>query len=93
MSDTVTIEINGQPFEAPKGAMVIQVADEAGIDIPRFCYHKKLSVAANSVPEAAALVAAHSRIMSGRTSARGPFWLSWAISALILRSSCAEIST
>jgi len=48
MSDsTVTIEINGQPYEAPKGAMVIQVADEAGIDIPRFCYHKKLSVAAN----------------------------------------------
>jgi NADH-quinone oxidoreductase subunit G len=43
----VTIEINGQSLKAPKGAMVIQVADEAGIDIPRFCYHKKLSVAAN----------------------------------------------
>ncbi|GMQ75519.1 MAG: NADH-quinone oxidoreductase subunit NuoG [Gammaproteobacteria bacterium] len=43
----VTIEINGQTLEAPKGAMLIQVADEAGIDIPRFCYHKKLSVAAN----------------------------------------------
>ncbi|MCL4136508.1 UNVERIFIED_CONTAM: hypothetical protein GTU68_041558 [Idotea baltica] len=27
--------------------MIIQVADEAGIDIPRFCYHKKLSIAAN----------------------------------------------
>lgn len=48
MSDAmVTIEINGQELQAPKGAMVIQVADEAGIDIPRFCYHKKLSVAAN----------------------------------------------
>ncbi len=45
--DRVTIEINGQAFEAPRGAMVIQVADEAGIAIPRFCYHKKLSVAAN----------------------------------------------
>ncbi len=43
----VTIEINGQSFQAPKGTMVIQVADEAGIDIPRFCYHKKLSIAAN----------------------------------------------
>ncbi|MGD8378145.1 MAG: NADH-quinone oxidoreductase subunit NuoG, partial [Gammaproteobacteria bacterium] len=32
---------------APKGAMLIQVTDEAGIDIPRFCYHEKLSVAAN----------------------------------------------
>jgi len=27
--------------------MIIQAADEAGIDIPRFCYHKKLSIAAN----------------------------------------------
>jgi NADH-quinone oxidoreductase subunit G len=45
--DRITIEINGQSLEAPKGAMVIQVADEAGIEIPRFCYHKKLSVAAN----------------------------------------------
>jgi len=45
--DRVTIEINGRSFEAAKGDMVIQVADEAGIDIPRFCYHKKLSIAAN----------------------------------------------
>ena len=27
--------------------MIIEVADEAGIYIPRFCYHKKLSIAAN----------------------------------------------
>ena len=47
MNDLVTIEINGQSLQAQKGDMVIQVADEAGIDIPRFCYHKKLSVAAN----------------------------------------------
>ena len=45
--DTVTIEIDGRPCEARKGAMVIEVADAAGIAIPRFCYHKKLSVAAN----------------------------------------------
>ena len=45
--DTVTIEIDGRACEARKGAMVIEVADEAGITIPRFCYHKKLSVAAN----------------------------------------------
>ena len=48
MSDsTVNIEINGQPVEAPRGAMIIEVADRHGIRIPRFCYHKKLSVAAN----------------------------------------------
>ena len=46
-TDTVTIEINGEQIQAPKGSMVIQVADAAGIYIPRFCYHKKLSVAAN----------------------------------------------
>ena len=48
MSDThVTIEINGVEMQAPKGAMLIELADQAGINIPRFCYHKKLSVAAN----------------------------------------------
>nr|MBS0019973.1 (2Fe-2S)-binding protein [Gammaproteobacteria bacterium] len=43
----VNIEIDGKPLKASRGAMVITVADEAGIYIPRFCYHKKLSVAAN----------------------------------------------
>lgn len=41
------IEIDGKPFEVENGKMIIEVADEAGIHIPRFCYHKKLSVAAN----------------------------------------------
>ncbi len=45
--DTVTIEIDGRACEARKGAMVIEAADAAGVAIPRFCYHKKLSVAAN----------------------------------------------
>ncbi|MDP3560258.1 MAG: NADH-quinone oxidoreductase subunit NuoG [Legionellaceae bacterium] len=42
-----TIEINGKVFEAENGKTIIEVADEVGIPIPRFCYHKKLSVAAN----------------------------------------------
>lgn len=42
-----TIEINGQTVEANDGQMVIDAADDSGIYIPRFCYHKKLSVAAN----------------------------------------------
>ena len=42
-----TIEINGNKFEAENGKMIIEVADEANIHIPRFCYHKKLSIAAN----------------------------------------------
>lgn len=43
----VTIEIDGQKLEAESGAMLIEVADKAGIHIPRFCYHDKLSIAAN----------------------------------------------
>ncbi len=46
MSD-IEIEIDGKPLKAKPNSMVIQVADEAGIYIPRFCYHKHLSIAAN----------------------------------------------
>ena len=42
-----TIEINGQTIEAEAGSMLIRAADDAGIYIPRFCYHDKLSIAAN----------------------------------------------
>ena len=41
------IEIDGKKIEVENGKMIIEVADEHGIHIPRFCYHKKLSVAAN----------------------------------------------
>lgn len=41
------IEIDGIKLKTREGAMVIEAADEAGIYIPRFCYHKKLSIAAN----------------------------------------------
>lgn len=43
----VNIEIDGIPLKVDPTKMIIQAADEAGIDIPRFCYHKKLSIAAN----------------------------------------------
>jgi NADH-quinone oxidoreductase subunit G len=45
--DHVAIEIDGVEMYAPKGSMIIQAADKAGIPIPRFCYHDKLSIAAN----------------------------------------------
>ena len=47
MSETVTIEVNGKPLRAKSGTMLIQVTDANEIEIPRFCYHKKLSIAAN----------------------------------------------
>lgn len=43
----VNIEIDGKQLEAREGSMIIEAADDAGIYIPRFCYHKKLSIAAN----------------------------------------------
>jgi NADH-quinone oxidoreductase subunit G len=45
--DMVNIEIDGKPMQAPKGSMIIQAADKVGIPIPRFCYHRKLAIAAN----------------------------------------------
>ncbi len=45
--DLVNIEVNGEPLKARKGQMIMQVTDPADIYIPRFCYHQKLSVAAN----------------------------------------------
>ena len=45
--DMVNIEIDGKALQAPKGSMIIQAADKAGINIPRFCYHPKLAIAAN----------------------------------------------
>lgn len=41
------IEIDGKKIEVRPGQMIIEAADELGIAIPRFCYHKKLSIAAN----------------------------------------------
>ena len=45
--DMVNIEIDGKALKVPKNSMIIQAADAAGIPIPRFCYHKKLPIAAN----------------------------------------------
>ena len=43
----VKIKINGKTIKVSEKKTIIQVADDNGIDIPRFCYHKKLSIASN----------------------------------------------
>jgi NADH-quinone oxidoreductase subunit G len=43
----VEIELDGQKVEVLEGSMVMHAADKAGTYIPHFCYHKKLSIAAN----------------------------------------------
>ena len=45
--DLVNVEIDGVPVQVAKGSMIIQAADAVGIAIPRFCYHRKLPIAAN----------------------------------------------
>ncbi len=45
--DTIKITVDGHELEARAGQMIIEVTDAAGIYIPRFCYHPKLSIAAN----------------------------------------------
>lgn len=41
------IDIDGKKLQVKEGMTIIEAADEAGIHIPRFCYHKQLSIAAN----------------------------------------------
>ena len=41
------LTVNGQAIEVPSGATVLQACEMAGAEIPRFCYHERLSVAGN----------------------------------------------
>jgi NADH-quinone oxidoreductase subunit G len=45
--ETVKIEVDGIALDVPKNSMIIEATDRAGIPVPRFCYHRKLSIAAN----------------------------------------------
>ncbi|MHA6317384.1 NADH-quinone oxidoreductase subunit NuoG [Altererythrobacter sp. CAU 1778] len=41
------VTVDGQEIEVPDGATVLQAAELAGKEIPRFCYHERLSIAGN----------------------------------------------
>ncbi len=43
----IEIELDGKKVSVPEGSMVMHAADAAGAYVPHFCYHKKLSIAAN----------------------------------------------
>ena len=45
--NNIKIEVDGNIVEALKGQMLIEVTDKNNVYVPRFCYHKKLSIAAN----------------------------------------------
>jgi len=45
--DLVEITIDGMPVAVPPGTTILQAAEEVGVEIPRFCYHDRLSIAGN----------------------------------------------
>ena len=45
--DIIKVEVDGKLIDARKGQMIIEVTDQINTYVPRFCYHEKLSIAAN----------------------------------------------
>ncbi|XP_044506012.1 NADH dehydrogenase [ubiquinone] iron-sulfur protein 1, mitochondrial-like [Mangifera indica] len=45
--DAIEVFVDGYPVKIPKGFTVLQACEVAGVDIPRFCYHSRLSIAGN----------------------------------------------
>lgn len=44
---TITVKINGEEQEVEQGMTVLQACEQAGVEVPRFCYHERLSIAGN----------------------------------------------
>ena len=47
MSDLRKVVIDGNEIEVDGAMTLIQACEEAGIEIPRFCYHERLTIAGN----------------------------------------------
>jgi NADH-quinone oxidoreductase subunit G len=47
MAQMLKVEIDGKQVEVPHGTMLMEAANKLGLYVPHFCYHKKLSIAAN----------------------------------------------
>ena len=43
----INLEVDGQAVQVPEGSMVMEATNRLGIYVPHFCWHKKLSIAAN----------------------------------------------
>ena len=43
----IKLKIDEKEIKVPEGITVLQACEEAGVEIPRFCYHERLSVAGN----------------------------------------------
>ena len=47
MSERVNVTVDGVAVEVEPGTTILQACEAAGVEIPRFCYHERLSVAGN----------------------------------------------
>ena len=43
----VKVKINGIENDVQEGVTILQACEEVGLEIPRFCYHDRLSIAGN----------------------------------------------
>ena len=43
----LNLEVDGKPVQVPPGSTVMDAANKLGVYVPHFCYHKKLTIAAN----------------------------------------------
>jgi NADH-quinone oxidoreductase subunit G len=43
----IEVEVDGRKVQVPEGSMLMEAANRLDIYVPHFCYHKKLSIAAN----------------------------------------------
>ncbi len=46
-TDLITVNIDDKEVLVPRGTNIIEAAAQAGIEIPHYCYHPKLSVVGN----------------------------------------------
>ena len=49
LDDAIEVFVDGYTVKIPKGMTVLQACEVAGVNIPRFCYHSRLSIAGNCV--------------------------------------------
>eukprot|EP01006_Ploeotia_vitrea_P009518 TRINITY_DN22506_c0_g1_i1.p1 TRINITY_DN22506_c0_g1~~TRINITY_DN22506_c0_g1_i1.p1 ORF type:complete len:730 (+),score=431.74 TRINITY_DN22506_c0_g1_i1:69-2258(+) len=47
VDNSIQVTVNGEQVSIPNGATVLRACEEAGVEVPRFCYHDRLSIAGN----------------------------------------------
>ena len=80
----VEIELDGKTVEVPQGSMVMHAANKLGTYVPHFCYHKKLSIAANCRMCLVDVEKAPKPMPASNSVCRAPVFLIGTLACLIL---------